>query len=419
MQPPSVPLHLKPSPRAISLYYFGIFAALGVYLPYFPRWLDARGVQGFAMGVITATLPAMSLVAPPAFGVLADVLGVRIWLLRAACAGAFLVFALLTLAAALGVPLGAVGLFFAVLAFAFFRAPMFQMADVVALEMSTGAGISYGRLRLWGSLSFALTATAAGFWLDVARPAMLPATIAAALLIAFAISWALPARGEVLFRRRDGGGDPGAAEAAPRARSARSVRAQARALLQRRDFRLFLGAAFLAQAAGSSYDLCYSLHLRDAGLSERLVGVAWAVGVFAEIALMASSGRLLAWAPAPVLLAISYLGASLRWALLSWVSWGPALVALQPLHAVSFALLWIASLAYTKERAPPEILATAQGLFSASAGAGSVLGMPVWGELYKRGGGALTFGVASIAAFLAFVLAVPFARSARRAPEGG
>ncbi|WP_437545369.1 MFS transporter [Sorangium sp. So ce367] len=424
--PPSIPSEHRPSPRAISLYYFGIFAVLGVYLPLFPSWLEARGMQGLAMGAIAATLPAMGLVAPPVFGLIADSLGVRVWLIRAACAGAFVVFALLALSSALGVSLGFGGLFVAALAFAFFRSPMFMMADVVAVEASASSGIAYGRLRLWGSISFALMAIASGALVDPARPVAFPATIAASLLIAFAISWALPARGEAPFRRsglRDGAADAAGAARAPAAEG--SVRQRARTLLQSHDFRLFLAASFLAQSATSSYDLCYTLHLRDIGFPESLVGVAWAVGVAGEIALMAFSGPLLKRFAPPTVLAFAFAGASLRWALLSYVRFWPALLAIQPLHAVSFGMMWVASLAYTRDRSPPEILATAQGLFSASAGAGSVVGMLVWGELYKRGGGALTFGVASITALIAFVLAVTFARSTRptrptrRSPSGG
>ncbi|AUX36701.1 MFS transporter [Sorangium cellulosum] len=417
--PSPISLQLKPSPRAISLYYFGIFAVLGVYLPLFPSWLEGRGARGLAMGAIAATLPAMGLVAPPVFGLIADALGVRVWLIRAACAGALAVFALLALSSALGVSLGFGGLFAAALAFAFFRAPMFTMADVVALEASLTSGIAYGRLRLWGSISFALMAIASGALIDPARPAAFPVAITAALLVAFALSWALPAGAEAPLQRLGQRGAARGVEGAARAPAAGgSVRERARALLQSRDFRLFLAASFLAQSANSSYDLCYTLHLRDVGFPEPLVGVAWAVGVAGEIALMAFSGPLLQRFAPPVALAVAFAGASLRWALLSYVRFWPALLALQPLHAVSFAMMWVASLAYTRDRAPPQILATAQGLFSASAGAGSVIGMLAWGELYKRGGGALTFGVASITAAIAFVLAVTFARSTRRSLSG-
>jgi PPP family 3-phenylpropionic acid transporter len=406
MPAPTISLQHKPSLAALRLYYFGSLGALGAYLPFFPRWLEARGVRGVAQGVILAAVPAMNLLAPPAFGFLADVLGARVRLLRLACAGACLVFSLLTLAAALGLELGFVTLLVAALSFAFFRAPMVQMADVVALELSAGGSTSYGSLRLWGSLGFALMAMAAGAWIDPAHPAQLPGVTAAALLTAFAISLSLPSspapRGEGLGAERGPAG---------------ALRERVGALLRARDFRFFLAASFLAQSAHVAYDVCFSRHMSEIGVSRSMIGVFWAVGVFAEILLMALSGRLLARVSPPTLLAVGFVGASLRWALLASVRSFPVLIAIQPLHAVSFGLVWISSLAYTRERAPPQILATAQGLFTATVGAGSVLGMLVWSELHDRAGGALTFGAASAVASLAFVLAVRFARSARFAAK--
>ena len=94
-------------------------------------------------------------------------------------------------------------------------------------------------------------------------------------------------------------------------------------------------------------------------------------------------------------------------------------VPLQPLHALSFGLLWIAAMAYTKARVPAELLATAQGLFTATLAAGSVLGMLVWGPLYKSASGGAVFASAAVAAGLAVVLCLVFERASRRAPLSG
>ena len=75
--------------HALRLYYLVAFCALGVYLPFFPRWLEAQGIDGASMGAIAAAFPAMAIIAPPAFGLLADALRLRRALLRVACAGAF------------------------------------------------------------------------------------------------------------------------------------------------------------------------------------------------------------------------------------------------------------------------------------------------------------------------------------------
>jgi PPP family 3-phenylpropionic acid transporter len=372
----------------LRIYYAACFLALGVYLPFFPRWLEARGVHGAAMGVVSASLPAMGLVGPPLFGILSDRLGLRGALLRVACVGAFVCMGALGATMALGHPLGFAGIFAAVLAFAFFRSPMISLADVITLELA-GAGSGYARTRLWGSIGFLVAAVAAGRYLDPTAPAALPLAIAAPLFAALLAAWTLPAK-----------------SLAPTLPAASAVST----LLARTDLRLFFGASFLAQIAHSSYDLCFTLHLRDLGASDGLVGISWATGVLSEVAIMAGSAWIFRRFTPPWLLFAAFVGAALRWALIASVASIPALLALQPLHALSFGLMWLASLAYVKESAPRAALATAQGLFSAALAAGSVLGMPLWGALYRRAGGSITFEAAAVVSVAAASLAFVWAR---------
>jgi MFS transporter, PPP family, 3-phenylpropionic acid transporter len=381
-------------PRLITLrlYYFTSFAALGAYFPYLPRWLEAQGIEGIRMGIISAIIPAMSVLGPPFFGFIADTLGLRGALLRIACFGSCVCFGAVAAAGAFGRPFGFGALFCAVLGFALFRSPMVMMADVVALEQAPAAGTTYPRIRLWGSLGFLVAALAVGRWVDPRDPVPVPLITAAALLVAFLAAWKLPAR------------------AAP---PTIPVASHARGLIGDSSFRLFLGISLLAQVAHSNYDLCFSLHLRDLGWRDDLVGVAWSVAVVAEITLMAVCARILGRIEPTRLIAIAMVGAAVRWAMIATVRSPVLLLSLQPLHLFSFTLWWIASLAYIKDRAPAAALSTAQGLFTAAAAAGSVLGMLSWGALYRRAGGGVTFATASLVSAVAFGGALVWARRTR------
>jgi MFS transporter, PPP family, 3-phenylpropionic acid transporter len=385
---PSPPGRLLP----LRLYYFASFAALGAYNPFFPRWLEARGLTGLSMGVVAALIPAMGILGPPAVGFLADALGLRGSLLRVACLGAGVSMAAL---AALGLGGGAPAfgaVFMAVLGYAVFRSPMIMLADVVALERAHAARTTYGALRLWGSVGFLAGVLAVAHSLDPRASVPLPATIAALLLIAFLSAWTLPAK-----------------PSSPRLPVAR----EARALLAAPSFALFLVVSTLAQMTHAGYDLCFSLHLRDLGVLDARIGVAWGIGVVSEVVLMAFAERLCARFSAPRLLAFALLGAAARWALLASLRSLPVLLALQPLHALSFGLWWVASVAFVKERAPAQALATAQGLFSAAIAVGSVAGMLVWGAVYRRAGGAAVFGAAGAIALAGALLATSWARRLR------
>jgi PPP family 3-phenylpropionic acid transporter len=372
---------------SLRVYYFASFAAGGIYLPFLPRWLEARGVGGLSMGLVAGLLPAMGVLGPPMVGLLADALGLRGWLLRIACLGACLAMGALAVGAATG-GLSFAAIFAGVLVYAVFRAPMTMLADVVAMERARAAGTTYGKLRLWGSVGFLVAALALGRAIDPRAGTPLPAAIAALLLVALIAAFPLPAK--------------------PATAGLPVVR-EARALLASPAFAVFLAVSLLAQVAHAGYDLCFSLHLRDLGASDATTGAAWAGGVVFEVVLMRFSERLSARFSAPRLLAFALFAAAGRWALIAGVPSVPVLLALQPLHALSFGLWWLASLGYVKTRAPAHALAAAQGLFTAAAGAGAVAGMAAWGATYRRGGGPAVFGAATAIALAAAVTASSWA----------
>jgi MFS transporter, PPP family, 3-phenylpropionic acid transporter len=376
----------------LRVYYVASYAVGGIYIPFFPRWLEARGMVGLKLGMICAAAPAMGLLAPTAFGVVADRLAIRVGLLQFACGGALVAFATLAAIVALGVPLGFSGLLVAALVIAMFRSPMSLMADVVALERAPTVGTTYGRLRLWGSLGFLAATLLAGFWVDPHDALPLPVVCSGALVAGFASSLALPRRTEL---------------------PARGDRHRVGQLLAEADFRLFLVAMFLSQCGHVAYDMCFSIHLLDLGVPRPWVGVAWALGTGAEVLLMAWSAPVFRSFPAPTMLAFALAAASVRWLLLVIVRSPTLILLLQPLHALSFGLVWLAAVSYTSRRFPAHSLATAQGLFVTAVGAGSIVGMLTWGPVYQHAGGSWMFAGAACFSACASGFAVALDRKAR------
>jgi PPP family 3-phenylpropionic acid transporter len=377
---------------ALRIYYATALAVGGVYVPFFPRWLEARGMFGIRLGVIAAAWPAMGVVAPTAVGALADALNLRGGLLQLACAGALVTFGSLTVAAAAGLHLGFGVLLLAALTFSLFRSPMGFIADLVAIELAPAAGTTYGRLRLWGSLGFVAAVLAAARYVDPREAVVFPAVTTGVIVAALLASLRLPRRAEL----PDRGGRHGA-----------------RRLLMDRDFRVFLAAVFLAQWGHVAYDLCFSIHLFDLGVPRMTIGWMWAFGTACEVLMMACAGPLLqAFAPLS-LFAFAIGAASFRWALIAVVRSPGALLALQPLHALSFGLAWVSAVSYASRRFPSHSLGTAQGLFSTATGAGSVVGMVVWGSLYQRAGGVAVFGGAACLSACASAFAAALDRRVR------
>ena len=397
---PRVPQEGASRPRILTLRlaYVAYFASLGVYGPFFPRWLEARGITGVSLGVVSGTLPAMGVLGPPLFGWLADRLRLRGALLRVALLGSAGLFALLAPLAFAAPRTPLVPLLALMLLFALVRSPIVTLLDVVTLEHAESLGSSFGGIRLWGSLGFLAAAVGAGAVVSPASPLTLPLVVATGLALAGLVAFRLPPAARTLAPPRLG---------------------DVRALLGRRDFELACLAMLVAQLGHSAYDLTYSLHLRDRGFSDLFVGSAWALGVFVEVGLMALTPRLFASGKQPRYFVLGLLGGVVRWALLGQATSGAAILALQPLHALSFALTWMGGATWVKGAVRGELLATAQGVFLGAFAAGSLGGMLLWSAVYREYGGALVFTAASGVTLLAACVALFFVRAAEARGRAG
>ena len=318
----------------------------------------------------------MGIIAPVLFGYLADRFGWRGSLLRIASLGAFLPFAWLGATTLLGRTPRVTELWLAIGLSSFFRVPMMNLADVSALETPTG----YGTLRVYGSVGFMIAALAAGALLDCNSVSHFPLGVAACFLLAFGFSFGLKRRVNAVRR---------------------PSRAEVTELLRRPRYAGLLVVAALWAISHVAYDLCISLHLQQLGASAFGTSLGWSIGVAAEIVLMSTWERYRSAMPLERWLLVGLIATALRWGAISTLGSLKVVLWLQPLHALSFALVWMSLMELTRERAPRHLLATGQGMFSASCAIGSTVGMLLFGTLYGTHRGHVTFAIAAAVALLA------------------
>src|SRR6266571_8229468 len=76
------------APR-LALYYAAVFAVLGIQMPFFPVWLEAKGLESGAIGLVLAVPTAVRLVSVPLMTRAADRLAaLRAMLIAASVAAA-------------------------------------------------------------------------------------------------------------------------------------------------------------------------------------------------------------------------------------------------------------------------------------------------------------------------------------------
>ncbi|MCG8593366.1 MAG: MFS transporter [Kiloniellales bacterium] len=393
--PSSSPSEPSPSdraaaPRHLTLrfagFYGAVFLVLGAQLPYWPLWLEARGLSGSEVGVLLAAAAWIKVAANPLAGYLTDVSGrsrLVICTLMAIGALGFLGFGL------------AQG-FWMLLALQILTAGCFQallpLGESQALAAVRRHGLDYGRSRLWGSVTFVAGVLAIGGSLDLLPVAILPWLLAAGLGLALIAALALPVTAE--DRERPARGD-------------------LKRLLSDPPLLWFLLAAALVQASHAAYYAFSAIAWRAAGHGTFTIGWLWTEGVLAEILFFALSSRVLARVSFRNLILLAAAGGLLRWGVTAMTTALPALAAVQLLHAATFAATHLAAVHVIAARAPGGLAATGQSLYASVSG-GVLMGamMLAVGPLYDRLGLQSFYVMAGLCGLaLLLILAAPRASS--------
>lgn len=344
---------------------------LGVYLPFWPVWLESRGLSpeliGLALGLGGWARPLVN----PWIGSIADRTGRGRSIAMVLAVGVLLAYLAFSTAYGTG-PLLALSL---VLGIAF--APIVPLVDASAVRAAGAGAIDYGRVRRWGSIAFIAGSVGVGWQLEHAsESAILYVLIGAAVALVVATSLVPPPMS------RDSG-------------SRIAPRGSVRALLKRRDFRLFLATC---AALHGSHAVLYAYgtpHWRAAGIDDSTIGLLWAEGVVAEIALFSlAPGLAKRFSPA-ALMVVAGIAGLVRWPVLAISTAIPWLIGVQALHGLTFGATHLGAMSFIRERVDDRSTTGATSLYSGIAtGLAFGIGLPLAGVLYDSMSGAAYFAMA-------------------------
>ena len=367
--------------RGVALFYVALCVAIGIQLPFFPLWLEAKGLDAGMIGLVLAAPMVVRLFSIPVLTRLAD----RQQAVRGTIITASVLAAVATTALGFTGDGIAILLVFTLASIPF--TPVMPLAEAYALRGLAQVGRAYGPVRLWGSAAFIAGSLGAGWIIDSIAPGNLIWLIAAAMLAS-----ALAAAGLVPLPA--GTPVPDAPEPSYRG------------FLRTPGFALIAAAAGLIQASHAVYYNFSALDWKAAGMDGTAVGALWAVGVVAEITLFALSGRLPVWLGSTALVLAGGLGAALRWSVMALDPPMAALPLLQCLHGLSFGATHLGAIGFVARAAPAGRAATAQGSLAVVLGGTMALSMGLSGLLYEALGSFAYAGMAVMAAAgAAFALA--------------
>lgn len=336
----------------ISLFYWAIFLIVGLQTPFLPLWLDARGLSVTEISIAGALPLFIRIVATPVVAYLADRSGDhrRMVIILAwsglACtvllSQSFHLWPIILLTTLMMLTTSSI----------------MPLTETLAMRAVRAHGLDYGRMRLWGSISFIAATLIGGAAIERWTGSVIIWLIIGAVVMTALAAHVLP--------RPEGSATAGPSRP-------RISRADVAELVTSPLFLLFLAAAGLVQAAHAVFYVYGVLHWRGLGLSATWTGVLWAIAVIAEIMLFARSGAVLKVLSPLGLIALGAIAAIVRWIAMAFDPPLAALIILQILHALTFGATHLGTVHFIAQNIPAERAGTAQAL-QASVTAGIAMG---------------------------------------------
>jgi MFS transporter, PPP family, 3-phenylpropionic acid transporter len=360
---PSVATSLAEARRALGsldrflLLYGALFAAFGVASPFLPALLHERGLGPSEIGAVLAAGTAVRLVTGPIISRLADRLGNHRQTL------AVLIAMAAVIAFGYGLPAGFAIFLLVSVAHASALAPIVPIADAMTLAAAPGR-FQYGWVRGAASAAFVVGAVGAGQVVQATSLGGIVWMNGTLLALAAVAAMLLPrnALDRPVVRRQ----------------------ANARDLFAVPGFLPLMALAALVLGSHALHDGFEVLRWQDGGIGPGKAGLLWSEGVVAEVVVFVVAGpTLLRWLGPAGAAALAASAGVVRWSVTAVTAWLPAMVLMEPLHGLTFALLHLACMQMLSVIVPPALAATAQAIYGTVAvGAMAAILTLVSGPLY-------------------------------------
>ncbi|OZU87666.1 MFS transporter [Virgibacillus indicus] len=356
----------------LKMLLFSFHATNTIILSYLPLYLKYKGLNGTEIGWVLAVGPLASIVAQPFWGYMSDKYKTVKRILQICIVGLLITSVLFFQMDALIAILlmGAV--------FYFFVTPIGALGDSLAQRRADDLGVSFGTIRMWGSVGFATSSLVIGEILTrvgiqyMIIPYLFFGTIA--LIVTFRLTDVKVDSEPVQLK-------------------------DVTTIIKSKPFVIFLLFIMLLSITHRANDSFMGLYIAQLGGSEGLVGLAWFVGVLTEAAVFATAGFWFRKYHPLIFIIIAGLLYSIRWLLYASIDNPMFIVALQFTHGLSFGLFYLASFSYVSRLIPKLLQSTGHLIFFATFfGLSGIIGSLAGGALIDTsGGGTLYFGMGILA----------------------
>ncbi len=324
--------------RKLKMLIFFFHVTNTIIISFLPLYLKFKGLSGTEIGWVLAVGPLASIISQPFWGFLSDKYRTVKWVLIMTIIG-MLIFSILFFQMNELIFI----LFFAAF-FYFFSSPVGALGDSLAQRQADLLNISFGSIRTWGSIGFALSSLFIGQLLDLYGvefmrfPYLIFGTIL--LVVAFQIDDIKTTTHEQTVELKD-----------------------LKILVKNKPFIYFLLIMMLITITHRANDSFIGLFITELGGNESLVGIGWFIALVSEALIFAFAYLWFKRDRALFFIILASILYTIRWILFA-LSTDPVFVLTgQLLHGLTFGIFYLSSLDYVTRIIPNTLKSTGHLIF--------------------------------------------------------
>jgi MFS transporter, PPP family, 3-phenylpropionic acid transporter len=360
-----------------SLFYWFYWAFVAAYDPFLNVYFSNLGLSGLQIGMIASVVPIASLIWAPFISAIADKHNKRVKFLQWSMTAWMVMLGIVSLPKTFWVILPLVFLM------SLARSSTTPLADSMIVGMAVRHGLSFGRMRMWGSAGFALVSIVCGYlWAQVGYSPMFGIAIMLALPVIY-LSVKL--------------------ESGPVVSS--QTRGSIMELLRDPGLVTLFVLSFLMGAALLSTYVFGAIYMASMGGNESMMGLMFGLSALVEVPVMHYSGNVIDRLTSVRTLWLSLFILTLSIFGFVFSSTPAMLVMTNMVKGAGFGLFAVTLVRLIDERSPDEWKSTAQAISSVCLfGLSMLLTSALFGYLYDNFGGVALYMVATMMGITAVIL---------------
>jgi PPP family 3-phenylpropionic acid transporter len=262
--------------------------------------------------------------------------------------------------------------------YTFFSSPTGPLSEALCISHAQEHRKEFGRMRVWGEIGVGVSTLAVGYIIKAVGIDKLWIIFLAIGSLAFAAAIGL----------RESKVTPAPVD----------LKALGRLFTQPRLLWLLL-IVLVVGIPHRMNDTMLSLHLKELGAPESVIGIAWFAGTMSTIPAMLLLGRLLGRLNAIGVMTIAAAVYAVRWFIYGATDSTAVLIAAQVLHGATFPLFFLGTIHYMTTIVPAELRATGQSAFAVTfAGIGGLVGNAAGGYAIQLFGAGAAYGIGGLLA---------------------